>query len=241
VSVPTTAPDATGRVTDAVRALARGEMIVLVDAPDRENEGDLVMAAEHVTPAAIAFMAIHARGLICVPMLARRLAELGVPPMAVVNGDRHGTAFHVGVDIRDRTSSGISAGDRAATIRALVADRSTPEDFVLPGHVFPLAYRAGGVLRRQGHTEGSIDLAVLAGLAPATVICEIAADDGEMARGPELRAFAARHGLASVSISELVAHRRATEPLVARVADVLGGPQDELVAELADALGQVAA
>jgi 3,4-dihydroxy 2-butanone 4-phosphate synthase/GTP cyclohydrolase II len=192
-------------------------MIVVVDDPSRENEGDLVMAAQFVTPGAVNFMATHARGLICTPMLEGRLEQLGIPPMARQNTDSHGTAFHVSVDLRDPTSTGISAHDRAATIRALAAPSSVADDFTRPGHVFPLAYRSGGVLARAGHTEASVDLAILAGAEPAAVICEIARADGEMARLPELLEFAARHGLLVVAISDLIAYRRRREKLVARV------------------------
>jgi 3,4-dihydroxy 2-butanone 4-phosphate synthase/GTP cyclohydrolase II len=203
-------------VPDAVAALRRGEMIVLVDSPNRENEGDLVMAAEHVTPAAIDFMARHGRGLICVAMDGERLGALAIPPMVAGNTDPHGTAFHVGVDHRERTTTGISASDRAATIRALASPGSVAADFNQPGHVFPLAYRPGGVLRRAGHTEGSVDLAVLAGCAPAAVICEVAGDDGEMMRLPALLDMAETHGLVTVAISDLIAYRRRNEQLVRR-------------------------
>jgi len=200
----------------ALAALRRGEMIVVIDAPDRENEGDLVMAAEQITPEAVNFMATHGRGLICVPMLQERLEELRIPPMAATNSDPKGTAFHVGVDRRDRTTTGISARDRAETIRALADAGSAPVDFTQPGHVFPLAAREGGVLRRAGHTEAAVDLMALAGLAPAGVICEIAGEDGEMERLHGLLGFAERHGLEIVAISDLIAHRLRTENLVAR-------------------------
>ena len=177
-------------VEDAVAAISHGEMVVVVDSADRENEGDLVMAAEHVTPNAVNFMATHGRGLICVPVLPQRLEALGIPPMVRRSGDAHGTAFHVSVDHREG-STGISAGDRALTIRALAEESTDPRSLVQPGHVFPLAYQRGGVLKRAGHTEASIDLAYMAGLAPAAVICEIASDDGTMARLPELIEFAA--------------------------------------------------
>jgi 3,4-dihydroxy 2-butanone 4-phosphate synthase / GTP cyclohydrolase II len=204
-------------VEAAVEAIARGEMVVVVDAPDRENEGDLVMAADRVTPAAINFMATHGRGLICAPMLPERLGELRIGPMAAHNTDPKGTAFHVAVDACDRTSTGISASDRARTIRALADPDSAPGDFTQPGHVFPLACRPGGVLKRAGHTEASVDLAVLAGLSPAAVICEIAGTDGEMARLPALLEFAERHGLLVVAISDLIDYRRGRERLVTRV------------------------
>jgi 3,4-dihydroxy 2-butanone 4-phosphate synthase / GTP cyclohydrolase II len=203
----------------AAAALARGEMIVVVDSPARENEGDLVMAAEKVTPEAINFMATHARGLICVGMLEERLQELGIGPMVVDNTDPKGTAFHVSVDHRTRTTTGISASDRANTIAALVSPQTRPDDFNRPGHVFPLAYRAGGVLKRAGHTEASVDLARIAGLAPAGVMCEIAGPDGEMARLPRLLEFAREHGLLVVAISDLIAYRRQRERLVVRAGE----------------------
>ena len=206
-------------VEDAVAAIARGEMVVVVDAPDRENEGDVVMAAERVTPAAINFMATHARGLICVALRKERLDELAIPPMVAESTDPKGTAFHVGVDHRTRTTTGISASDRASTIAALADRASAAEDFTRPGHVFPLAYREGGVLRRAGHTEAAVDLSRLAGLAPAGVLCEIAGDDGEMIRLPGLIEFARTHGLLVVAISDLIAYRQSRERLVARVSE----------------------
>jgi 3,4-dihydroxy 2-butanone 4-phosphate synthase/GTP cyclohydrolase II len=212
-------PAGLGTVDDAVAALRRGEMIVVVDSPDRENEGDLVMAADHVTPAAVNFMATQGRGLICVPMLEERLDRLGIPPMAARNTDPHGTAFHVGVDCGEQTTTGISARDRAATIRALGSPASVAADFRQPGHVFPLAYRTGGVLRRAGHTEAAVDLAMMAGCSPAAVICEIAAPDGEMARLPALLRFAYEHGLVTVAITDLIAYRRRAERLIMRVSE----------------------
>ncbi|HWI71307.1 MAG TPA: bifunctional 3,4-dihydroxy-2-butanone-4-phosphate synthase/GTP cyclohydrolase II, partial [Baekduia sp.] len=202
----------------AVAAIARGEMVVVVDSASRENEGDLVLAADHVTPEAINFMATHARGLICAPMTRERLDALGIPPMVARNTDRHGTAFHVGVDARV-TTTGISAADRAATIAALADPAAVAVDFTRPGHVFPLAYAPGGVLERAGHTEASVDLARLAGASPAAVICEIAGPDGEMMRLPALLAFAAEHGLLVVAITDLIEHRRRRDPRVVREAD----------------------
>jgi len=200
-------------IEEAVEQLGRGGMAVVVDDPSRENEGDLVMAASFVTPQAVNFMATEARGLICVAMRRQRLEELGLPPMVARSDDPFGTAFHVAVDIADRSSTGISAADRARTIAALGDPHSRAEDFVCPGHVFPLAARDGGVLARRGHTEASVDLCALAGLPEAGVICEIANDDGEMARLPELRRFADRHGLPLVAIAELRAELRArTKP-----------------------------
>jgi 3,4-dihydroxy 2-butanone 4-phosphate synthase/GTP cyclohydrolase II len=206
-------------IDDAVAAVARGEMVVVVDSPDRENEGDLVMAAELATPEAINFMAVHGRGLICVPMERERLAELAIEPMVADGTDPHGTAFHVGVDHAAHGTTGISAADRAATVAALASPHSAPRDFTRPGHIFPLAARRGGVLRRAGHTEAAVDLAALAGLRPAGVICEIMAADGRMARLPALLDFAAEHGLLVVAISDLIAYRRRRERLVERTSE----------------------
>ena len=206
-------------VEDAIAAIDRGEMVVVVDSPARENEGDLVMAADKVTPEAINFMATHARGLICVALLRERLEQLDIGPMVVQNTDPRDTAFHVSVDHRTRATTGISASDRASTIAGLVDPTSGPGDFTRPGHVFPLAYREGGVLKRAGHTEAAVDLAQLAGLQPAGVICEIAGADGEMARLPRLLEFAAEHGLLVIAISDLIAYRREREQLVARVSE----------------------
>jgi 3,4-dihydroxy 2-butanone 4-phosphate synthase/GTP cyclohydrolase II len=179
-------------------------MVLIVDAADRENEGDVVMAAQFATPQALNFMAKHARGLVCVPMSAERLAELEIPQMTTRNRDPWGTAFHVGVDHATAASTGISASDRAAVIRRLADPDAAPEDFTQPGHVFPLGARAGGVLERAGHTEASLDLLCLAGLSPAAVICEVAADDGEMAQMPDLRRFAYEHDLPMVMIADLI-------------------------------------
>jgi 3,4-dihydroxy 2-butanone 4-phosphate synthase / GTP cyclohydrolase II len=203
----------------AVTAIARGEMVVVVDSPDRENEGDLVMAAEKVTPDAVNFMATYGRGLICAPMLPERLADLGIEPMVANGTDPHGTAFHVGVDLRAGATTGISAADRAGTLAALADPASSAADFTRPGHIFPLAARPGGVLRRAGHTEAAVDLAELAGLRAAGVICEIMAADGRMARLPDLVAFAAEHGLLVVAISDLIAYRRRRERLIERVTE----------------------
>lgn len=205
-------------VEEAVAAIDRGGMVVVVDSKDRENEGDLVMAAERVTPAAVNFMVTHGRGLICVPMLAERLEALWIPPMVRRGANSYGTAFHVSVDHRS-CSTGISAADRARTIGALADESTNSRSFTRPGHVFPLAYQAGGVLERAGHTEASIDLARMAGLSAAAVICEIASDDGTMARLPELTRFAARHRLPVLAISDLIAHRR-SELLVDQVSSV---------------------
>jgi len=233
------------RVEDAAAALARGEMVVITDAHDRENEGDLVMAAQFAAPEAINFMATQGRGLICVPMHPERLRDLGIGPMVAESSDPHGTAFHVSVDLRRRTTTGISAQDRANTIRALADSSAVASDFNRPGHVFPLAYRPGGVLRRAGHTEASIDLVTLAGLPPVAVICEIAADDGEMARLPALLPFARRHGMQVLAISDVIAYRRRREKLVTRVSEArLPTPHGEFVAsgyrDLLDGLEHIA-
>ncbi|MBS1677653.1 MAG: bifunctional 3,4-dihydroxy-2-butanone-4-phosphate synthase/GTP cyclohydrolase II [Actinobacteria bacterium] len=205
------------RVTAAVRALERGGMVVVVDAADRENEGDLVMAADRITPEAVNFMATHGRGLICVAMLEERLRALGIGTMVDRSTDPRGTAFFVSVDHARDATTGISASDRSKTIRALADPAAMPVDFNQPGHVFPLGYQEGGVLRRAGHTEASVDLAVLAGRQPAAVICEIARPDGEMARLPELEELARLHGLPLVTIAELIEYRRREAPLIQRV------------------------
>jgi 3,4-dihydroxy 2-butanone 4-phosphate synthase/GTP cyclohydrolase II len=206
-------------VEETAAALARGEMIVVADAKERENEGDVVIGAEFVTPSVMNFMARKARGLICVAMMRERLEQLGLSPMVADSTDPKGTAFYVSVDHRTLATTGISASDRAHTIRALADPSSVPLDFTRPGHVFPLAYREGGVLKRAGHTEASIDLCNLAGLQPAAVICEIADEDGEMARRPQLLEFAAEHGMKMVAIEDLVAFRRRSESLVTRVSE----------------------
>jgi 3,4-dihydroxy-2-butanone 4-phosphate synthase len=195
-------------------ALARGEMVILADAADRENEGDFVLAAEHATPAALNFMITHGRGLICVPMLGSRLDELQIPEMSRGNSDSYSTAFHVMVD-RVGTGTGVSAHDRAATVRALASDISTAATFRRPGHILPLAYRPGGVLVRPGHTEGSIDLALLGGCRPATVICEILSGDGSPARLPELLRIGRAYGLHTVTIADLIALRSGSEEVAA--------------------------
>lgn len=194
-------------------------MVVVIDAPDRENEGDLVMAAELATAADVNFMATHGRGLICVAVREEQLHALDIPPMVARSTDPRGTAFHVSVDHARLTTTGISAPDRAHTIRALADPASGPGDFSRPGHVFPLASRRGGVLKRAGHTEAATDLAALAGLRPAGVICEIARADGEMARLPELLEFAREHHLPILAISDLIEARRACQTLVERHAE----------------------
>ncbi|MBI3300326.1 MAG: bifunctional 3,4-dihydroxy-2-butanone-4-phosphate synthase/GTP cyclohydrolase II [Elusimicrobia bacterium] len=202
----------------AVRDIRRGRMVVVVDDPNRENEGDLVMAAGKVTPEAVNFMVKHGRGLVCVPMEAPALDRLGLEPMVQAGtGPGRDTAFTVSVDARRGTTTGISAKDRAVTVKRLIAAASRPEDFIRPGHVFPLRAKEGGVLVRAGHTEAAVDLARLAGLAPAGVICEILNADGTMARVPQLLRFARKHGLRIVTIQALIEHRRAKEKLVKRL------------------------
>jgi 3,4-dihydroxy 2-butanone 4-phosphate synthase / GTP cyclohydrolase II len=206
-------------VEDAIAAIKRGEFVVVVDDADRENEGDLVMAAEAATPERIAFMVNHTSGLICVPMLGERLDELRLPLMVVENTDSHRTAFTVSVDAVMGTTTGISAGDRATTIKTLIDPVTSPSALARPGHVFPLRYQPGGVLRRAGHTEAAVDLAVLAGSYPAGVLCEIVSEDGSMARLAELEAFAEKHDIVMITIADLIAYRRQRERLVRRVAE----------------------
>ena len=194
-------------VDEAVAALRAGGFAIVVDDETRENEGDLCMAAERVTADAINFMVKHARGLITVPMTGDRLDALDLPQMVAQNTSHQGTAFAISVGAKHKITTGISAHDRAATIRALVDPDTRPEDLSRPGHVFPLRATPGGVLRRAGHTEAAVDLATLAGLSPAGVLCEIMSDDGTMARFPELRAFAARHELPMISVAELIRYR----------------------------------
>jgi 3,4-dihydroxy 2-butanone 4-phosphate synthase / GTP cyclohydrolase II len=204
-------------IPEALRDFRRGRFLIVVDDPGRENEGDLVMAADHVTPSAVNFMAKHGRGLICVPMLGERLDELRLSPM-VENGAPREAAFTVSVDARKGVTTGISAYDRARTIRALAHPGTRAEDLSRPGHIFPLRYKEGGVLVRSGHTEAAVDLARLAALTPAAVICEIMNEDGTMARLPRLVRFAAERRIKMVTIQDLIRHRRRHEKLVRRVA-----------------------
>jgi 3,4-dihydroxy 2-butanone 4-phosphate synthase / GTP cyclohydrolase II len=196
-----------------------GRMFVLVDDEDRENEGDLVIPAQFATPAAINFMAKHARGLICLAMTRHRVEQLGLPLMAQANGTRHQTAFTVSIEAREGVTTGISAADRSHTVAVAINPEMGRDDIVSPGHVFPLMARDGGTLVRAGHTEAAVDFARLAGLNPSGVICEIMNDDGSMARMPDLVAFAQRHGLKLGTIADLIGHRRRTERLVRRVAE----------------------
>ena len=202
------------RVTRALDEIRAGRMVILVDDEDRENEGDLVFAAELVTPEAINFMATHARGLICLAMDDRMIDKLELPPMVRDNQASLGTAFTVSIEARYGVTTGISARDRATTIRAAIADDAGPAHVVSPGHVFPLRARKGGVLVRTGQTEGSVDLARLAGCKPAGVICEIMREDGEMARRPELEEFGKKHGLMILSVADLIAFRLQRERIV---------------------------
>jgi len=206
-------------IDKAIAAVARGEMVVVVDDEDRENEGDLIMAAEYATPERLAFMVKHTSGVICVPLPGERLDKLSLPLMVLDNTESQRTAFAVSVDARHGTSTGISAADRAATIRALIDPGTSPDDLARPGHVFPLRYREGGVLKRAGHTEAAVDLARAADLYPAGVLCEVVKEDGEMARLPDLQAFAEEHGLLLISIADLIRHRRQKDKLVRRVAE----------------------
>lgn len=205
-------------IEEAIQDIRDGKMIIVVDDDDRENEGDLVMAAEKVTPEAINFMARFGRGLICVPLTAERLQELDIPLMMPANADRMHTAFTVSVDLHT-VHTGISAFERAATIKALIDPATRPTDLIRPGHIFPLRAVPGGVLRRAGHTEAAVDLARLAGLYPAGVICEIMGEDGHMARGETLAAFAREHGLKVISIADLIRYRLQHERFVTRVAE----------------------
>ena len=206
-------------IEDIVADVKAGRIVILLDDEDRENEGDLIMAAEKVTPEAIAFFVRHTSGIICMPMTRERLEQLRLPQMVPDNTEAHRTAFTVSVDYKHGTTTGISAHDRARTIRALADATSRPEDFARPGHIFPLRAAEGGVLTRAGHTEASVDLARLAGLSHAAIICEVVNDDGTMKRGPDLIAFAREHGLKVGSIAELIRYRFSTEHSVERIAD----------------------
>jgi len=204
-------------IPELVAELAAGRMVILVDEEDRENEGDLVLAADHVTSQAINFMAKHGRGLICLTLTRERCERLQLPPMAARNGTKHSTAFTVSIEAATGVSTGISAADRARTIEAAVAPNAQAGDLVQPGHVFPLQAQDGGVLMRAGHTEAGCDLASMAGLSPASVICEIMNDDGTMARLPDLEVFAQEHGLKIGTIADLIQHRSHNESLIQRV------------------------
>ncbi|MGF1598185.1 MAG: bifunctional 3,4-dihydroxy-2-butanone-4-phosphate synthase/GTP cyclohydrolase II [Acidimicrobiales bacterium] len=208
-------------IEDAIAAIGRGEIVVVVDDEDRENEGDLIMAAEYATPDKIAFFVRHTSGVICSPVTEERADQLELPLMVAQNTEAMRTAFTVSVDYIHGTTTGISAHDRSVTLRALIDPAASAADFARPGHIFPLRARKGGVLKRAGHTEAALDLSRLAGLAEGGVLCEIVNDDGTMARVPELSRFAAEHGLVFVSIADLVRHRRSTEKLVSRFAEAI--------------------
>ena len=206
-------------IEQALEAIHAGEFVVVVDDEDRENEGDLIIAAEMITPEKMGFMVRYTSGLICLPVEGNRLDQLQIPLMVADNTDSMHTAFTVSIDVKGETTTGISAADRAATIKAVVDHSFGPSDFNRPGHVFPLRYHPGGVLRRAGHTEAAVDLARLAGLYPAGVLCEIVNDDGSVARGPELERFAKEHGLVLITIADLIAFRRANERVVRRMSE----------------------
>ena len=211
------APVAISPVEDIVADMRAGRIVILVDEEDRENEGDLVLAADHVTADAINFMARFGRGLICLTLTRERCERLQLPPMTVRNGDKKGTAFTVSIEAAEGVTTGISAADRARTVQAAVATNARADDLVQPGHIFPLQAVEGGVLMRAGHTEAGCDLAVMAGCSPASVICEIMKDDGTMARLPDLQLFAAEHGLKIGTIADLIEYRSRVESLITRL------------------------
>ena len=211
-------PVAISPVEDIVADIRAGRMVILVDEEDRENEGDIVIAADHITPEAINFMARHARGLICLTLSREMCERLQLPPMVARNGAKHSTAFTVSIEAAEGVTTGISAADRARTVQAAVARNAQASDLVQPGHIFPLQAVDGGVLMRAGHTEAGCDLAGMAGCSPAAVICEIMKDDGTMARLPDLQQFAAQHGLKIGTIADLIEHRSQHESLVEKVA-----------------------
>jgi 3,4-dihydroxy 2-butanone 4-phosphate synthase/GTP cyclohydrolase II len=213
----TPTPVAISPVEDIIADMRLGRMVILVDEEDRENEGDLVMAAEHVTADAVNFMARFGRGLICLTLTRERCERLQLPPMTMRNGDKKGTAFTVSIEAAEGVTTGISAADRARTVQAAVAKNAKPDDLVQPGHIFPLQAVDGGVLMRAGHTEAGCDLAAMAGCTPAAMICEIMKDDGTMARLPDLQLFAAEHGIKIGTIADLIHHRSRMESLVEHV------------------------
>ncbi len=206
-------------IDEALVDISAGLFVIVVDDEDRENEGDLIIAAERVTPEAINFMATHGRGLVCMPIEGKRLDELEIPMMVQRNNTAQGTAFTVSIEAKKGTTTGISAYDRAATVLAVMDPLTQPDDLVMPGHMFPLRARSGGVLERSGHTEAAVDLARLAGLYPAGVLCEIMHENGTMARLPALIEFSQKHGIKLISIAQLIAYRREREKLVRRVAE----------------------
>ena len=206
-------------IDEALEDIRAGKIVIVVDDADRENEGDFIMAAEKATPERLNFMVTHGRGIVCLPTTAQRLDELRIPLMVSKNNESHGTAFAVSIDVQGRTTTGTSAFDRAATVRALADPELRPEDIRMPGHVFPLMAKEGGVLKRAGHTEATVDLARMAGLYPAGVLCEVLHPDGSMARMPELTNVAREHGLKIISIAHLIEYRRRREHLVSRTAE----------------------
>jgi 3,4-dihydroxy 2-butanone 4-phosphate synthase / GTP cyclohydrolase II len=214
---PPVSPHAT--IEEAVAAIAAGEIVIVCDDADRENEGDLIMAADAVTPEKMAFFVRHTSGVICLPLLGERLDQLDLPLMVPVNTESHRTAFTVSVDVKAGTTTGISAGDRSATVAALIDPATRPADLARPGHIFPLRYREGGVLKRGGHTEAAVDLASMAGRYPAGILAEVVNEDGSMARMPDLERFAVEHDLKIITIAELIRFRRQHEKLVRRVAE----------------------
>ncbi len=217
MTTPHTPPVAISSVEEIVADMKAGKIVILVDEEDRENEGDLVLAADHVTPEAINFMARFGRGLICLTLTRERCERLKLPPMVPRNGTKMGTAFTVSIEAAEGVTTGISAADRARTVQVAVAANAQADDLVQPGHIFPLQAVDGGVLMRAGHTEAGCDLAAMAGCTPAAVICEIMKDDGTMARLPDLQVFAAEHGLKIGTIADLIEYRSRTESLVRRV------------------------
>jgi len=206
-------------IDEALADIRTGKMVIVVDDADRENEGDFIMAAEKATPESLNFMVTHGRGIVCMPMTEQRLDELRIPLMVSKNNESHGTAFAVSIDVQGRTTTGTSAFDRAATVRSIADPDLRPEDIRMPGHVFPLMAQQGGVLKRAGHTEATVDLARLAGLYPAGVLCEVLHPDGSMARLPELMRVAEEHRLKVILIADLIEHRRHREHLVLRTAE----------------------
>ena len=205
---------------EGLEELKAGRFLIVVDDENRENEGDLVMPAQMVTPEAVNFCVTHARGLLCMPVIGERLDELQIPLMVVANGaEKNQTAFTVSIDYNVDTTTGISAGDRAATILAMLDPATKPDEFTRPGHIFPLRYHPGGVLARAGHTEAAVDLCEMVGMYPAGIICEVMAEDGTMSRLPQLEEFAEEHGLKILSIAQIIAQRRRTERLIERVAE----------------------
>src|SRR5690554_969565 len=216
------------KVVEALRAFERGEIVVVMDDDGRENEGDLIVAAVHCTPEKMAFIVRHTSGIVCTPMPREEARRLNLTPMVADNDAPHSTAFTVSIDFKHGTTTGISAEDRTLTVRNLANGNVGPADFVRPGHIFPLVAREGGVLMRSGHTEAAVDLCKLAGLPPVGVICELVNDDGTVMRGPQVQAFAEKHGLKQVSVADLIAYRQRQETLIERIAtfpiETIAGP-----------------